>query len=64
MTSTPSIYPIHRLPPELVAHIFISSLPKIGRPNRNWAPLNISSVCMSWRQIAISTPPLWSRIHI
>ncbi|TDL17518.1 hypothetical protein BD410DRAFT_807245 [Rickenella mellea] len=61
MKSEPSI---RRLPPELVAHIFINSLTHPRHPKKNEAPLNISSVCTRWRQIAISTPAIWSSISI
>ncbi|TDL23457.1 hypothetical protein BD410DRAFT_827768 [Rickenella mellea] len=57
-------HPIHRLPPELVAHIFVHSLPDTKHPHQNEAPLSVSSVCRAWRRIAISTPRIWSSICI
>jgi len=50
---------VRRLPPELISYIF-----SIGRDdNASIAYLRtISSVCSFWRNIAISTPDLWSTI--
>ena len=48
--------------------IFISSLPNIEsiidleRVSPMEAPLNVSHVCRSWRNIALATPALWTRL--
>lgn len=52
-----SRHPIHRLPVELLAHIFV-----LGAEEDLHVPLSVSQVCRSWRQIALSTPSLWRRI--
>lgn len=51
--------------PEVLAMIFICCLPKvITRPHRKRAPLNIAHVCKYWRDVAHSTPELWSSIQL
>ena len=55
---------IHQVPTEVMTNIFIdasrnSSLTDEDGP----APLIISSVCRSWRDIALETPVLWSSIE-
>ncbi|TDL17527.1 hypothetical protein BD410DRAFT_546305 [Rickenella mellea] len=57
-------HPVCYIPPELLVKIFINCLPCDPCPNGDEAPLNISSVCSTWRQIAISTQQLWSHIFI
>ncbi|KAK7041753.1 hypothetical protein VNI00_009042 [Paramarasmius palmivorus] len=57
--------PIHRLPTELLAHIFmilrgeftldLSSLPP---------PVQLSMVCGRWREVAFATPYLWSYLEL
>jgi len=59
----PSLFdsPIHRLPPELLGNIFsfydhtFDTLPT----SFAWA---VAHVCNRWRQIALNTPRLWSKI--
>ncbi|TDL24644.1 hypothetical protein BD410DRAFT_896821 [Rickenella mellea] len=60
-----SVHPINRLPPELLAELFIHCLSTTGfsRARTFDAPMNVSSVCSSWHEIAISTPQLWSSIY-
>ncbi|KAF9454779.1 hypothetical protein P691DRAFT_655191 [Macrolepiota fuliginosa MF-IS2] len=48
---------IHRLPTELLSHIFV-----LGAEDDPHLPLSVSQVCRSWRHIALSTPSLWRRI--
>lgn len=55
--------PIHQVPPELLAEIFISCLPT-GEPmnmvpSSTVAPMLLCCVCSGWRQVAIQTPLLW-----
>ncbi|KII84432.1 hypothetical protein PLICRDRAFT_365336 [Plicaturopsis crispa FD-325 SS-3] len=57
---------IQRMPPEVLGEIFAFSLPA-GRwiePKIDEAPLLLCRVCRRWRNIAISTPSLWSSISI
>lgn len=63
---------IHKLPLELACHIFVLTLPTYelktlgGRDAReaNYATLSLGAVCRKWRQIAWSTPRLWSTLSI
>ncbi|KAF5360920.1 hypothetical protein D9756_004793 [Leucocoprinus leucothites] len=48
---------IHRLPIELLSHIFV-----LGAEEDPHLPLSVSQVCRSWRHVALSTPTLWRRI--
>ena len=48
---------IHRLPTELLSHIFVLSAEEDSH-----LPLSVSQVCRSWRHVALSTPMLWRRI--
>ncbi|KAK7051895.1 F-box domain-containing protein [Favolaschia claudopus] len=58
-------YPVLSLPNEIVAEIFIQFLP----PYPEQAPLvgpssptHLTQICRQWREIALSTPALWSAI--
>ncbi|KAF8953524.1 hypothetical protein BDZ97DRAFT_2082628 [Flammula alnicola] len=61
---------IHRLPHELASHIFTLSIPMLMSHRKNYkksllcAPLILGAVCQKWRQIAWSTPHLWTEISI
>ncbi|KAJ7172072.1 hypothetical protein C8R46DRAFT_1084750 [Mycena filopes] len=63
------------LPPELLAEIFLCSLPGHGRlnmtmndwdcpviPNPNIPPLVFCAVCQQWRRVALATPALWGSL--
>ncbi|RDB17957.1 hypothetical protein Hypma_000944 [Hypsizygus marmoreus] len=50
---------IHRLPIELLAHIFV-----IGSEDDALSPITVSHVCHAWREIALRTPTLWRRIQL
>ncbi|KAJ7253544.1 hypothetical protein C8J57DRAFT_1659707, partial [Mycena rebaudengoi] len=60
------VSPARRLPDDVIREIFMASLPA----NRNCAisakesPLLLCTVCQSWRSLALSTPQLWTSIHI
>ncbi|KAJ7704175.1 hypothetical protein B0H16DRAFT_1638072 [Mycena metata] len=60
------ISPARRLPPDLLGEVFVACLPK----HRNCAmsateaPVLLGRVCSSWRTISLSTPRLWSSLHI
>ena len=58
--------PVRRLPPEVVAEIFVHCLPtnhnalmSIGE-----APLLLGRICRTWRDISISMPQLWCSLHV
>ncbi|THU90874.1 hypothetical protein K435DRAFT_246450 [Dendrothele bispora CBS 962.96] len=58
--------PIRRLPPEILADSFTYCLPVAHPPTRDLseAPLLLTLVSKQWREIAFSTPYLWSALHI
>ncbi|KAF8891511.1 hypothetical protein CPB85DRAFT_1332202 [Mucidula mucida] len=55
--------PIRRLPTEVLGIIFASACTSFPR-NEYKTPLSISLVCSKWRDMALSTPSLWTHIHI
>ncbi|KAF5356625.1 hypothetical protein D9758_008250 [Tetrapyrgos nigripes] len=58
--------PIRRLPPELLSYVFefaCADPALIGSYLRSF-PVQISQVCTSWRNLARSTPKLWSLLEI
>jgi len=58
--------PSLRLPPEILSEIFIRCLPEGRNPicSLSDAPLLLGLVCRSWRDVSLSTPHLWSSIHV
>ncbi|KAJ7147978.1 hypothetical protein C8R46DRAFT_1359489 [Mycena filopes] len=58
--------PVRRLPLDIVQEIFVACLPT----HRNCvmsaveAPVLLGRICSAWRAISITTPRLWSRLHI
>ncbi|KAF8200068.1 hypothetical protein K438DRAFT_1823155 [Mycena galopus ATCC 62051] len=60
------ISPLRRLPVDVIEEIFMACLPT----HRNCvmsaqeAPVILGRICSSWRTISLSTPSLWSRLHI
>ncbi|KAF8200048.1 hypothetical protein K438DRAFT_1823111 [Mycena galopus ATCC 62051] len=60
------ISPLRRLPLDIIQEIFMACLPT----HRNCvmsaqeAPVILGRICSSWRTISLSTPRLWSRLHI
>ncbi|KAJ7592507.1 hypothetical protein C8J56DRAFT_478812 [Mycena floridula] len=58
--------PIRRLPSEVLQEIFVSCLPpgKAVAPSTTVAPLLLGRISRSWRELALSTPPLWASIHV
>ncbi|KAF8214165.1 hypothetical protein K438DRAFT_1803004 [Mycena galopus ATCC 62051] len=65
-------FPVLRLPFEITAKIFVHCLPPFA--NLGWsraineykheAPMVLTSVCRTWRDIALATPALWSILTI
>ena len=57
-----------RIPPEVRTMIFVLSLPEVDsfhgfkRASLTEAPLNISHVCRSWRNMGLATPAIWTRL--
>ncbi|KAJ7031042.1 hypothetical protein C8F04DRAFT_1112088 [Mycena alexandri] len=60
------ISPFRRLPLDIIQEIFVACLPT----HRNCvmsaveAPTLLGRICSSWRGISLTTPRLWSRLHI
>ncbi|KAJ7157227.1 hypothetical protein C8R46DRAFT_861735, partial [Mycena filopes] len=63
--------PVLSIPPEITAEIFLRCLPpasvesdadRLG-PHARRAPLSLLRVCRTWREIALSIPPLWNSLH-
>ena len=60
------ISPLRRLPPELLQSIFVCCLPSHRNAvmHASEAPVLLGRVCSEWRQISLSTPEVWSSLHI
>ncbi|KAJ7360978.1 hypothetical protein DFH08DRAFT_732498 [Mycena albidolilacea] len=63
--------PLRRIPPEILAHIFLLSLPSISDTrNEPWdiylerSPWVLTHVSRRWRAVALASPALWCRIII
>ncbi|KAK7043141.1 hypothetical protein VNI00_008495 [Paramarasmius palmivorus] len=58
--------PIRRAPTDILREIFVHCLPDEHLPCRNLreAPLLLTGICKGWREVAVTTPALWNRIHI
>ncbi|KAJ7155213.1 hypothetical protein C8R46DRAFT_1117225 [Mycena filopes] len=63
---TDLISPVRALPPEILQEIFMACLPTkhFAIMHASEAPLVLGRVCSRWRAISLSTPALWSSIHI
>lgn len=53
------VHPIHRLPPELLVHVFA-----LGSLHDMMFPILVSRVCHSWRAIASHAHSLWRRVSL
>ncbi|KAF8443106.1 hypothetical protein L210DRAFT_3643982 [Boletus edulis BED1] len=53
------VHPIHRLPPELLVHVFA-----LGSVDNVMFPVLVSHVCHSWRAIVLHTHLLWRRVSL
>ena len=60
---------IHCLANEILSLVFVAALPRLYSTNESsplsetQTPLNVSQVCHRWRQIAMSSPQLWSSVN-
>ncbi|KAJ7743905.1 hypothetical protein DFH07DRAFT_979223 [Mycena maculata] len=60
------VSPLRRMPVDIIQEIFMACIPM----HRNCvmsakeAPVLLGRICSSWRAISLSTPRLWSRLHI
>jgi hypothetical protein len=60
------ISPARRLPTDILQEIFFHTLPTTHNALMDpyECPLLLTQICNGWRRIALSTPQLWSSIHI
>ncbi|KAJ7490478.1 hypothetical protein FB451DRAFT_1220164 [Mycena latifolia] len=60
------ISPIRHLPVDVIGEIFMACFPtgQNAIMSAQEAPLLLGRICSAWRTIAISTPRIWSSIHI
>ncbi|KAJ7022722.1 hypothetical protein C8F04DRAFT_1137129 [Mycena alexandri] len=58
--------PLRRLPLDIIQEIFLACIPTHRNcvMSASEAPVLLGRICSSWRAIALSTPRLWSRLHI
>ncbi|KAJ8095777.1 hypothetical protein PM082_022884 [Marasmius tenuissimus] len=58
--------PFRRFPEDLWGEVFIRCLPDKHLPVRRVleAPLILTVICRSWRDIALRTPRLWNSLHL
>ncbi|KAJ7437761.1 hypothetical protein FB451DRAFT_1305133 [Mycena latifolia] len=63
---TTLISPVQRVPLEITQEIFAACLPEHRSciMNTREAPILLGCICSSWRTISLSTPRLWSKLHI
>ncbi|KAJ3505791.1 hypothetical protein NLJ89_g7232 [Agrocybe chaxingu] len=55
----------HRFPPEIASHIFVFAISGPETPeNEHLSPLTLGAVSRRWREIAWSTPRLWTRVPV
>ncbi|KAJ7479777.1 hypothetical protein FB451DRAFT_1556610 [Mycena latifolia] len=57
-------YPVLSLPHEITSEIFTKFLPPRPYPVGPLSPSFLCRICKTWRDIALSTPSLWSAIHL
>ena len=60
------ISPARRAPIEVLQEIFLHTLPTSHNAlmDPHECPLLLTRICSEWRRIALSTPQLWSSIHV
>ncbi|KAJ8088698.1 hypothetical protein PM082_013941 [Marasmius tenuissimus] len=60
------VSPIHHIPTEVLSEIFLRCLPSDTLPVRRTdrAPVLLACISRRWREVAISTPGLWSGLHV
>ena len=58
--------PVRRLPVDVLHEIFFHCLPTHRNPIMECSetPVLLTRICGSWRAIALSSPRIWSKIHI
>ncbi|KAK7438027.1 hypothetical protein VKT23_018195 [Stygiomarasmius scandens] len=58
--------PSLRIPSEILSEIFVRCLPEDCNPvcSVSQAPLLLGLICRSWREVCLSTPRLWTSVHV
>ncbi|KAJ7176183.1 hypothetical protein C8R43DRAFT_975140 [Mycena crocata] len=58
-------YPVLTLPSEIISEVFLEALdPDKASPSCAESPLFLGHICQQWRQIAVSTPRLWTQLSL
>jgi len=58
---------LSHLPVEVLCQIFVLCLPAEihhFRISSNLAPILLTRICRRWREVAVTTPSLWSRLYV
>ncbi|KAJ7657786.1 hypothetical protein DFH06DRAFT_1197148 [Mycena polygramma] len=60
------ISPVRRLPLDIIQEIFLACLPTYRNcvMSAKEPPVLLGRICSSWRAISLSTPRLWTKIHL
>ncbi|KAJ6456411.1 hypothetical protein C8R45DRAFT_1082120 [Mycena sanguinolenta] len=60
------ISPVRRLPLDIIQELFVACLPAHRNcvMSASEAPVLLGRICSAWRTISLSTPRLWSRLHV
>ncbi|KAJ7161470.1 hypothetical protein C8R43DRAFT_1233693 [Mycena crocata] len=60
------IRPALPLPPEILAEIFVHCLPddSLATPDPTTAPLLLCRICRQFREVALTTPDLWTSLNV
>ncbi|KAJ6603912.1 hypothetical protein B0H10DRAFT_2229523 [Mycena sp. CBHHK59/15] len=56
--------PLARLPLEISSDVFLRCLPLRQEPGGHHIPMLLLNVCKTWTDIALSTPALWTTLHV
>ncbi|KAJ6493338.1 hypothetical protein C8R45DRAFT_989496 [Mycena sanguinolenta] len=59
-----AICTIRRIPPEIISQFLILSVPHVDIDDFGQPPWHLGHICGDWREIALTTPSLWSDIVI
>ncbi|KAJ3890362.1 hypothetical protein GG344DRAFT_77931 [Lentinula edodes] len=59
-----ALSPLRRCPTEIFQQIFTWTLPPFPVLSFDEGPLLLGRVCSRWRSISVSTPELWSAVHV
>ncbi|KAJ7641701.1 hypothetical protein FB45DRAFT_900822 [Roridomyces roridus] len=62
--NTAALDPIARLPLEISSQIFAHCVPLRPTPGAQHVPMLFLQMCKAWTVIALSTPQLWSSVHV